>query len=151
MTTHPTFDARITREDNLWVVVIDGPLPEGSVAATDTVRFADVDTETRDLIADLTDLDEDQFRVRWHYALGGADVTAEMLRFEHAQLEYRETTARQHDLQIVRDRARDAALAKLSRAGVSQRVMSEMVGVSQQRVNQLLRGLATGDRHAPAS
>lgn len=50
-----TYDVTVTREDDLWVADITG---EGlGPAATDVERFADLDTEVRDLIAGLTDAD----------------------------------------------------------------------------------------------
>ena len=42
-----TYDVTVTREDNLWVADI-----VELTAATDVVRFADLDVEVRDLIVD---------------------------------------------------------------------------------------------------
>ncbi|HEU5416238.1 MAG TPA: hypothetical protein VFV41_01020 [Streptosporangiaceae bacterium] len=68
-----TYDVTVTREDDLWVADITG---EGlGPAATDVERFADLDTEVRDLIAGLTDADPGSLGLAWRYEIGGEDVT----------------------------------------------------------------------------
>jgi hypothetical protein len=138
----PVFEVTVTREDELWVVVIQGPFPPGSIPVTDIPRFEDVPSESRDLIADLTGMAEDEFEISWRYEIHGRDVTETLLQLEQADREHERWTAE-------RDRARDAALTTLAKAGLSQRTISEMVGLSQQRVQQILR--AAGPQHRAVS
>ena len=63
-----TYEVTVTRDENLWAVVVDG-LPPGLIGATDVERFEDLDTEVRDLIAGLTDTEPDSFDLTWRYIL----------------------------------------------------------------------------------
>ncbi|MGH3977804.1 MAG: winged helix-turn-helix transcriptional regulator [Pseudonocardiaceae bacterium] len=120
-----TYDVTVTREDNLWVADI-----AGMTAATDMPRFADLDVEVRDLIAGLTDADPDDFTIRWRYVINGIDVTEQLTRFTTVEVELAAVLAE-------RDETRRAVIRLLTEAGLSQRAISDTVGLSHQRVHQL--------------
>lgn len=128
MTT--TYEVWVTREDNLWVADVRG-LPPHLIGATDVEHFADLDEEVRDLIAGLTDTEPDHFAIDWRYQVNGKDVTDKLARFLAVESELRERLAE-------RDAARIDAVRQLTAAGLSQRAVGDVLGVSHQRVNQLV-------------
>lgn len=65
MTTYPV---TVTRDSGLWVAQVDG-LPSGSIGVTDVERFADLDTEVRDLLAGLTQTDPETFGLTWRHVM----------------------------------------------------------------------------------
>lgn len=120
-----TYDVTVSREDDLWVADI-----AGMTAATDVIRFSDLDVEVRDLIAGLTDLDPAEFDIRWHHRAGDDDVTALIGELAEVEAAAEAATAR-------RDAVRLQIIRRFSAAGLSQRVIAEVLGLSHQRVNQL--------------
>jgi hypothetical protein len=126
-----SYEVTVRREGGLWAVVIDG-LPPNHIGAVDVDRFADLDTEVRELIADLTNADPGSFNLFWQYVIGDEDVTVEVTRLRHAELVLRQAADE-------RDDARRAAIDALSRAGVSQAVIGDVLGLSHQRIHQMLR------------
>src|SRR6266545_1982877 len=72
-TRRPAWGVTITREDGLWVAVVNG-LTGG---ATDVEHFTELDSEVRDLIAGLTDVDPHEFDVEWHVPAGSHRRDAE--------------------------------------------------------------------------
>lgn len=118
----------VTRDDDLWVAkaaTADG----GHIGVLDFVDFADVHQTMPEFIADMTDPGE--VTLDWRYEVNGIDVTATVRRFLDLTQDLRH-------VQQERDRARKQALAALSDAGLSQRVMADVVDLSHQRVNQLV-------------
>lgn len=125
-----TYEVEVTREDGLWVADIRG---HGvGPAATDTVRFADLETEVRDLIAGLTGSDPGKFELTWLYSFGGADLTAAISHLLAAEVGLRKATQ-------AHEEARRTALLELASTGLSQSAIGDVLGVSHQRVHQLLR------------
>ncbi|HEU5418077.1 MAG TPA: hypothetical protein VFV41_10335 [Streptosporangiaceae bacterium] len=112
-------------------MVIDG-LPPNVIGAADVDRFADLDAEVRELIADLTDSDPRSFSLFWQYVIGDEDVTVEVSRLRNAELALRQAADE-------RDDARRAAIEALARANVSQAVIGDVLGLSHQRIHQMLR------------
>lgn len=127
-----TYTVTVTREDNLWVVVVDG-LPKGVVGAMDYENFGDLAEEVPEFIADLTDSDPDSFTIEWRYVVNGNDVTRQVTDFLSSAEALRK-------VQTDQERTRKEALAAMSDAGLSQRAMADVLGVSYQRVNQLVKG-----------
>lgn len=125
-----TYQVTVSREDGLWVADIWGP--GLGPAATDTARFADLDAEVRDIIAGLTDANPDEFRLTWRYIIDGADVTPAVAKLMEAEAQLHEATR-------AREEARSHALRELAGAGLSQSAIGDILGVSHQRVHQLLR------------
>jgi hypothetical protein len=126
-----TYEVTVRREGGLWAVVING-LPPNVIGATDVDRFADLDAEVRELIADLTDADPGSFSLFWQYVIGDEDVTIEVTRLRHAEQALRQATGE-------RDEARRAAIEALTSAEVSQAVIGDVLGLSHQRIHQMLR------------
>jgi predicted XRE-type DNA-binding protein len=119
------YDVTVSREDELWAADI-----AGMTAATDVLRFGDLDIEVRDLIAGLTDADPDGFKIRWHHRVGGDDVTALISELTEVEAAAETATAR-------RDAVRLEIIRRFSAAGLSQRVIADVLGLSHQRVHQL--------------
>ncbi|MGH3319347.1 MAG: hypothetical protein ACRDN9_04045 [Streptosporangiaceae bacterium] len=126
-----TYDVAVTREDGLWVAVIDG-LPPHTVGATDVERFADLDVEVRDLVAGLTDTDPDDFDLTWRYVVGGVEVTDTVTGWAAAERQLAEASS-------AREEFRAAVIDQLSRAGASQATIGDVLGLSHQRVHQLAK------------
>jgi hypothetical protein len=126
-----TYEVTVRREGGMWAVVIGG-LPPHVIGAVDVDRFADLDAEVRELIADLTDADPSSFNLFWQYVIGDEDITIEVTRLRHAEQVLSQATNE-------RDDARRAAIEALTRADVSQAVIGDVLGLSHQRVHQLLR------------
>lgn len=126
-----TYTVTVTREDNLWVAVVDG-LPKGVIGAMDYEHFGQLHDELPELIADLTDTDPDSFVLVWRYEINGSDLTTQLQRLLTVEAELRRAQGEQ-------ERARKEALAALADAGLSQRAMADVVGVSHQRINQLVK------------
>ncbi len=120
-----TYDVTVSREDELWVADI-----AGLTAATDVLRFGDLDVEVRDLIAGLTDTDPEEFEIRWQHRAGDDDVTALISELAEVEAAAQTATAR-------RDAVRLEIIRRFSAAGLSQRVIADVLGLSHQRVHQL--------------
>lgn len=125
-----TYEVTVTREGRLWVADIAGA--GLGPAATDVTRFADLDVEVRDLIAGLTDADPDEISLEWRYVIGGEDVTAAVEQLTAAAEDLR-------DAERAREEARRTALGALASTGLSQSAIGDVLGVSHQRVHQLLK------------
>jgi hypothetical protein len=120
-----TYDVTVVREDELWVADIPA-----LTAATDMFRFADLDVEVRDLVAGLTDADPESFDLRWHHRAGDDDVTDVIEELGQVQFAITNMTTR-------RDALRREVIRRMSAAGLSQRAIGDVLGLSHQRVNQL--------------
>lgn len=83
------------------------------------------------LIADLADRDPGDLDITWRYQFFGQDVTSEVLALMTAT-DQLDRARRQ------RDDAVRAALVALRGAGLSQRVIGDTVGLSKQRIHQIL-------------
>jgi hypothetical protein len=127
-----SYDVTVTRDDNLWVALVDG------VGATDVEHFSDLDVEVRDYVAGMTDAEPDDFGIHWRYEVNGRDVTDALSRFMAAERELREVMEAEAAKAIERDAARLNAINAVRSAGLSQRVAADVVGLSHQRVHQLV-------------
>jgi DNA-directed RNA polymerase specialized sigma24 family protein len=126
-----TYDVTVTRDGGLWAAVISG-LPPRMVGATDVERFADLDVEVRDLIAGLTDTDPDSFGLRWRYLTDGQDVTSLLETLFASELAYAQAVA-------ARDAARREVIVALADTHLSQSAIGDVLGLSHQRVHQLIK------------
>ena len=131
MTLTTTYRVTVEREDQLWTALVEG-LPSRAFGATDTDRFADLDDMVRDLVATLTDTDPDSFDLTWRYVQHGVDYTAEIEQSLAASAALLEAEA-------THQKARGAAVAAMAGAGLSQRAIGDALGLSYQRVGQLVR------------
>lgn len=109
--------------------------PPVGAAATDTTRFADLDTEVRDLVPGLTDTDPDDPDLTWRYVIDGTDVTDTVRAWLSAERRLAEVSG-------AREAARTAVVEELSRSGASQAVIGDVLGLSHQRVHQLVKASA---------
>lgn len=123
----PVYSVVVSREEELWVAVVDS-IPAG---ATDVERFEDLPDAVSDMIATLVDAEPDEFWIDWHYRQGDHDFTdlIEQLR-EWEKLA--ERAARNRDI------TRRAVVEAMHSAGLSYREIADVIGVSHQRVGQLL-------------
>lgn len=126
-----TYRVTVEREDQLWAALVEG-LPSRAFGATDTDHFADLDDMVRDLIATLTDADPQSFDLEWRYVQNGVDYTAELEQALAATEALRAAEA-------ARATARPNAVEAMVRAGLSQRAIGDALGLSYQRVGQLVR------------
>jgi hypothetical protein len=126
-----TYPVTVTRDSGLWVADVDG-LPPGSIGVTDVERFADLDVEVRDLIAGLAQTDPDSFGLTWRYVMDGRDVTSLIEAVFGAEIAYRAAAE-------ARDAARRAVIRTLDRADIPQSAIGDLLGLSHQRVSQLLK------------
>lgn len=127
-----TFTVTVTREDNLWVAVATDP--DGTIlGALDFTDFSEVQETMPAFIADMAETDNASPTIAWRYEINGKDVTAEIrhLLAVEAQL---------HQVQREQERARKEALAALTDAGLSQRIMANVMHLSHQRIHQLVHG-----------
>lgn len=124
------YDVTVTRADGLWVADITGE--SLGPAATDAARFEDLDDEVRDLIAGLADADPDAVELTWRYIVGGKDVTTTVEMYRLVERSLRSAEQAYEDV-------RHMALLELRDAGLSQSVIGDVLGVSHQRVHQLLK------------
>ncbi|GAA2333685.1 hypothetical protein GCM10009854_06390 [Saccharopolyspora halophila] len=122
----PVYTATISREDNMWVAVVD-ELPGG---ATDTPNFADLEVYVPDMIASLTDTEPADFTVRWRYEHGGRDLTERLANY----LEWEKWCG---FAAAERDQARRAAIEEMRAAGLSLRAIADVVDLSHQRIAQI--------------
>jgi hypothetical protein len=126
-----TYEVTVTRDSGLWVASVAG-LSSSSFGVTDVEHFTDLDTEVRDLISGLTDRDPDSFDIEWRYMIDGDDVTSVLEAVFGTEIAYRVAEA-------ARDEARQHAIRTLRKAQVPQSAIGEVLGLSHQRVSQLMR------------
>lgn len=119
-----TFDVTVFREDELWVADI------ADLGVTDMFNFAELDPQVRDYISGMTDAEPDSFALRWHFRAGEDEVTAPIEELSKVEAELAALTARHDEL-------RREIIRRMSAAGLSQRAIGDVLGLSHQRVNQL--------------
>jgi predicted transcriptional regulator len=122
-----TYRATVTREAGYWVAVVDG-LRAG---ATEARTLAGLEVEVRDLVAGLTDSDEDAFEVE----LELSDELEEVRSVVAATERLRETLAQVRS--EFEETQREAARV-LHAEQLSARDSAKLIGISHQRVSQLL-------------
>lgn len=119
-----TFNVAVTREDGYWVGVVEG-LRGG---ATEARTLAGLDVELVDLIQGLLDLDEDEVTLNLDM---GEDVSPVVERLIEAQEEMLRAKDEYEARQI-------HAVRLLADKHISARDSAKLIGVSHQRVSQLL-------------
>jgi hypothetical protein len=129
----PAYSVTVSREDDLWVAVVEG-IPAG---ATDVERFEELPEAVRDLISTLLDVEPDSFWIDWHYRQGSHDLT-DLIEHLREWEDLAERAARN------RDASRRAVVESMHSAGLSYREIADVIGISYQRVGQLLSGSGAG-------
>lgn len=143
MSQRPTYRVTVEREEQLWTAVVDG-LPTGVFGATDTDHFGDLDDMVRDLVVTITDAPPDAFDLTWRYAQGASDYTAELEQAQYWTEQFRVAEAG-------RDACRSAAAEAMARAGLSQRAIGDALGLSHQRIGQILGALGSPTASSPTA
>lgn len=122
-----TYDVTVHREDDYWVGVVTGVRG----GATEARTLEGLRVEVTDLLAGLLDVSEDDLALRWHYT-GELGAIASRLE-DLAETRARAQAARSDYEQVLRETVR-----AMSSLGLSRRDTSSLVGVSHQRVQQLV-------------
>lgn len=122
-----TYTVTVSRESGYWVAVVEGMRG----GATETRRLSALDTEVRDLISGLTDIDPQEILLEWDLwpALHDATKVVESLHDLRRDLD----AAQRHYDESLR-----ATVHALNDEQVSLRDTAYLVGLSHQRVHQLL-------------
>lgn len=119
-----TYHATVERDGRFWFVQVDG------VGVTQARHLRELDSMTRDLIACAVEVDADAVEVDYDLRLP-ASVDAHLEEARRLRAESAE--ARSAAAEEVR-----AAARLLSEAGLTVRDIGQALGVSYQRVHQLL-------------
>jgi len=140
-----TYRVVVSRETPWWVAVAYGDgLPEHG-AATESRTIAGLEDTVRDLIVLRTDADlslpyrraAHSFGIEWEYDLP-AEAQAKLESFQQSKLVL--TNARER----YADQAQQTASTLASEARASVRDIARLMGLSYQRVQQLLSGAREG-------
>ncbi len=123
------YHVQVFPEHELWVAdIVD-------LGATDMLRFDELDEldeQVRDYISLMTDVEPDSFDLHWHYLAGTDDVTELVEGLAQVEIDAEHATSR-------RDTLRKQIITRMSAAGLSQRAIGDVLGLSHQRVHQLAR------------
>jgi predicted XRE-type DNA-binding protein len=120
------YHVQVFREDELWVAdIVD-------LGATDMLRFDELNEQVRDYVSLMTDVEPDSFDLHWHYLAGTDDVTELIEGLAQVEIDVERATTR-------RDSLRKQIITRMSTAGLSQRAIGDVLGLSHQRVHQLAR------------
>lgn len=123
-----TYDVDVTREDGYWVGVVRGVRG----GATEARRLSALQGEVKDLLVGLLEVDEDAVELEFHVEPAIGVGAAKALRsFDEAK---RALVQAQWDYES----AQRDAVHELSVAGLSLRDSGTLLGISHQRVQQLL-------------
>jgi len=122
-----TYDATATRSGRWWAVEVH-EMPKGHLALTQGRTLKEAEAMAREAIALLLAVPEAAIVVRLRVA-GAEEALASV---ERARRD-RETAAREEQATLAR------AAADLAARGISQRDAARLLGLSHQRVSQLLR------------
>lgn len=123
-----TYDVTVTRDGRWWLIEFPA-IPD---AAGQVRRLTDVEDEAGDIIAIWLDVPRSSVSIgEIHVIAGEVDVTA--VRGEVADLRHRAAEAEARAFAATREHARE-----LIAAGVSTRDVGEVLGISHQRVAQLV-------------
>ena len=121
-----TYDATATRSGRWWAVEVH-KMPKGHLALTQGRTLAEAEAMAREAIALLLSVPEEAVLVRLRVA-GAEEALASVERARHD----REMAAREEQATLAR------AAADLVGRGISQRDAAHLLGLSHQRVSQLL-------------
>ena len=132
----PIYEVRAWQEDGWWLARITGASGDADLTPVNALTHArslnQIEQVVRDLVAMILDLDEGAFDVEVEYVLP-RDVDLLVCEAIGAQ------TWLEAARELVRERASAAARA-LSEEGFSRREAATLLGLSDRRLDQLLRG-----------
>lgn len=121
-----TYDTEVTRDGKFWLIRI----PELD-RSTQALRYKDVPTMASDLVEIMTGLDSDEYDLDINVRLP-SEVQDHLARAEVL----REEAKRKNSEAAQESRA---AVRQLLAQGLSQREAGELLGMSFQRINQLVK------------
>jgi hypothetical protein len=122
----PTYRVNVFFGEDEWVAVVE------DLGVTQCPHFSLLEDFVSDYIAGMTDTDLGEFWIDWNLVQGSrslAEALQDLRRWEQ------ETRV----IQVNRDRLRRVAIEGLQEAGLSYRQIADAIGVSYQRVGQLLK------------
>lgn len=124
-----TYTATATRSGTWWAIEVTSGLPDMVLGVTQARRLSELDSVTKDVIADLTEVDPDTIDVDIR-----VDVPPELARLVelYVQADDLEAAAR---TQAATDRS--AAAAGLLKEHLTMREAAQLLGISHQRIKQL--------------
>jgi DNA-directed RNA polymerase specialized sigma24 family protein len=122
-----SYTVTVTREEPFWVAEVEG-LPGG---ATESRALSTLETEVRDLIAGLTDSDEESFGLVWDYGQAFPDQVATTIDSLHHVREKLAQVKEEYE------RLQREAVSGVRNEGVSVRDAAVLLHISYQRVSQL--------------
>jgi hypothetical protein len=132
----PTYEVRAWQEDGWWLARVvdasDGANPAPLNALTQARTLTKIEQMARDLVATILDVDEDTFAVQTEYVLPDevdalvCEANGARAWLDAAQALWQERSA--------------AAARALADQGFSLRETAKLLGLSYQRVDQLLEG-----------
>ncbi|WP_298179307.1 MerR [Saccharomonospora sp.] len=146
MTT--TYTVTVTRDEDVWLA--EATTRDGRpVTALDFDDFDDLHTTMPEAIADMIDTDPADITIDWRYEIMGHDITEPLKAAKAASAELKR-------VQSKRDQALSFAITSMRDAGLSQAVIGDVVGLSKQRVSQILanhahRRRVRDDPHQPVA
>lgn len=125
MTTYSVTYSRDSSDDDAWLVEVEG-MPDVHTFGRTLDEAA---VNAREAIAVTVDASGSAVELEERFAVGGVDVEELATMRDRAQ--------ELHEVYLARQRA---AALRLAEAGVSRRDSARMLGVSHQRVQQLVSG-----------
>lgn len=135
-----TYDVAVSREDGFWVADVVGKRG----VATEARKLANLETEVRDLLAGLYDLDDEAISLRWDIEPAlGAGAASHLREFQTARDALKRAT---HEY----EQAQREAVASLRGAQVSLRDAALLLDISFQRVQQVEFAYASEEAAATA-
>jgi hypothetical protein len=135
------YDVVVTRSGDWWVIEVVSGLPENMLGVTQARRLGEVPDRAQSVVSDLLDIDRDNVEVTIEI-----DLPVEL---QGAVDLYREADVVEEDARSAAAAARSRAATTLTQANLTMREAGELLGVSHQRIKQLVdRAVHTeGDTH----
>ena len=141
-----TYRVNVYRDDRWWMIDVpeldgrrgaDGLINVGSL--TQARHYTDIEQEARDFICTVVDAAPSAVDLDVHIDVDGLDVgdAAAAIAADRATAKEAEARAISHSTDVA---------VRLSEAGVPMREIAEIVGVTHQRVDQLIKGATTQPR-----
>lgn len=128
MTT--TYDVVATRSGDWWAIEVVSGLPDNMLGVSQTRRLGEVPNRARSVVADLLEVDADDIEVKIE-----VDLPRDLQRAIDL---YAEADVVERAARSAAAKARSQAAATLVRADLTMREAGELLGVSHQRVKQLV-------------
>lgn len=125
-----TYDVVATRSGDWWAIEVVSGLPDNMLGVTQARRLGEVADRARSVVADLLDVDPMDVDVSIEIELP-PELQRPVDRYGQAQI--LESTARSSAAN-----ARSESAATLLAAGLTMREAGELLGISHQRVKQLV-------------